>query len=223
MPLTVAQLTTQLRRVFNDATTTQIEDAINLAHERFILACPIAGRTVEQISVTAGTRNYALQAGVIEVLEVYWVTSASASKRLSQRTFDEIAVTADAESRGYPVLASATPASYHIQGDATTIKAGDLQIVLTPPPTPSTSGDYPKIHVYETVVKSLTSSDPLPDGPALTIWYRNEAAKNLAQELRPGRVGEFKTQADELLPICQEYWHQLVPSTDPTGKPFRKP
>jgi hypothetical protein len=209
---TVATLTTDLKRIFQDATTAACERAINMAHREIVTLMPDIARTTTSVNLTSGTSSYDLNVEIGEVLSVVYQTAANTAIPLMQTTRRQL----ENEQPGttaWAQMTSGTPDRFFLEGSASTDSA-QLKIVLYPTPNTTTSAGYPVLSVTHSVMATLDSagSDTIPEGgPALAMFYKFRAAQHLAEELQPGRTPNFAAQADYWLKLSFKQWGEKLP------------
>lgn len=203
---TLSTLTTDLKRVFQDAFTSACERALNLAHRDLISVAPDVARNETTISVASGTHSYDLPSDIGEVLDAVWRTGSAAGQRLKFTTRQQLGNDLSGDNY-WAYKAAGTPEYYALEGNVSGGVTSQFKLILHPTPSVSTTAGFPAVVVVHSEAKTLANSDTIPEGAtAASRFYRERAAMYLAQELRPDRVAEFKALSDEALQLSLRQW-----------------
>lgn len=148
MGMTVQQLIDRVQIDFPDQSEAECLSDLQSVYDELSFDYKLSPSTAE-ISLTAGTGEYALPAGVTRVFEARYVSSASSATVLVQAHTDWL----DNNYPGWRSHDSGTPRYCYAE-------AGNIG--LYPKPSETTSGSYPKVHADVTTRIDLGLSDDLP-------------------------------------------------------------
>lgn len=169
MAFLVQTVVTRLRRAYPDITEAVALELVNEVHQELCLDLPLIV-TTEDITLTAGTREYALNENTLRVWAAEYVTSAADGARTSLLETDlsllyKISPNWRAGGRG-------TPTRFYISRSST-----DYVVGIDPNPASSTSGGYPivRLHVSRRA-SDLLIGDSFPKGILKLDLYLSGAA-----------------------------------------------
>ena len=135
MPDTVSDVITWARRGFPALDRDAAERFANRVNRDLHMAVPV-NLIYRYVSLTSGTSNYALDAKDLRVWKVIYEASATSRWALEATRFDNM----DADDPLWEYLENSTPSQWMIYPDS-----GTLKICLSPTPSTSTSGTYPRL------------------------------------------------------------------------------
>ena len=156
--MTKTEALTRFSQHYADCDSTLAAQLFDESHRQILNELEARNGTVV-IPLIAGTREYALPSTVAKIWEAYYQTSATESSwaKLRPMSIQQLATRGDWRSDG----SRATPTEYYVStavsGNTSTNVVGFNQI----PPT-TTSGSYPNVTLYCTVVTDLVGGDALP-------------------------------------------------------------
>lgn len=207
---TVSTLVSKVQERFPDLVTATAIDYVNRAHRMVCAGIPKLARHKTDLSLTAGVTSYNLPADVVEVLVALYVSGPGSATCLLRTTQDELAE----RTPDWEFQTSATPQKFYVYGDNSALRQSELKLGLYPTPAASTSGTYPFVRCYVTEVKTLQSTDSLPEGLASYDVYLEGACYYAAQALRGPAVAQaYEARFVELLAICRDRWMRMQPQT----------
>ena len=156
--MTKTEVLTRFSQHYADCDSTLAGQLFDEAH-RQILSDQEARNGTIVIPLAAGTREYALSGSVYKIWEAYYQESAVEATwyKLAPMSLQQLASRGAWRSQGQQVRPTEFYVSTSISGNTSTNVIGFNQI----PPT-TTSGSYPNVTLYCTVVADLGSGDQLP-------------------------------------------------------------
>ena len=183
--MTKTESLTRFSQHYADCDATLAGQLFDESHRQILNELEARNGTVV-IPLTAGTREYALSSTVAKIWEAYYQASATESSwiKLKPMSIQQLANRGDWRSDGSRAIPTEYYVSTAVSGNTSTNVVGFNQI----PPT-TTSGSYPNITLYCTVVTDLVGGDALPAWIAypnvyvylMCYWYaimrRPESAK----------------------------------------------
>lgn len=151
MAETVAQVISDVQLAFDNANTAILLDCVNRVHRDLCSEFPLFRETVD-VTLTAGTREYALDPDIMRVRVATYFTSATAFTVLRPTAVADL----DQSKRAWRQILPSQMRWFYLD-------AGFIGFL--PPPDTTTDGvsGYPKVQLETVKVTTLTMSSNLPD------------------------------------------------------------
>ena len=209
-PITAANVVTRAREIYSDLDTTTALLFVNRIHKRILNRLQLRNKS-DDISLTAGTREYDLPTGCVKVWNAYYMRSATDYTQLTERTTDEL----DLRDRGWRQrtnVGGSDPTQYYItsavDGDGAKFAIGFLP---TPPTTTST---YPKVVITDTNISELDTGDSIPATILDEEVYVSGVAWLWARREHRSEIERWKESFEELLDDCAEHLKNMAAHTN---------
>ena len=223
MAITVQSIVDQARLRFKDLTEAQAVIYLNEVYRDVIFDSRILV-VQENVSITAGTREYVLSEKIVRCWSAMYVTSANNNSALNL-----IPVSSRELDANNPTW------RYNVNGDPTDVyisvnSSGQKVLGLYPTPATSTSGTYPRIElmVSKEASSDLTISDSLPEvirDRSPWVWgicakhsqlrYPEQFEQNNATYLR-----EYEAMKARIMGITADYQPQIRPWVMQAARPY---
>lgn len=151
MAYTVAEVFEQVRRMYQDCPDdSTLLKMLNDEHFDICRYVKLYQDTTVSVSLTSGTREYALSASVMHIWNAAYFTSATSYTPLRQTSRDRL----DNDFPSWLQQSSGTPYQYYESGG---------YIGFYPTPNATTSGGYPIVTLYcQSITAFTATSDSLP-------------------------------------------------------------
>lgn len=204
MAILVSTVQDKVQRRFPDLTDTIALEYINSIHADICRQLPMV-TAVEDVSVTAETQEYALNAADIRVLQVEWVTDATDGGRVTLEATDKDYL--NSENKNWRRRGSGTPHEFYIT------KSGGYYLGLLPKPNVTTSGGYPVARCHVTRVETLVGGSSLPAGLLTYDAYVYGAQMRFAMDNREyaGEVAGLKAMYEQAVMIERKAFDNISP------------
>jgi hypothetical protein len=164
---------------------------INEVHADLLRQLPLVTAT-EDLSVTSGTQEYAINEATVRIVAAEWVTSATERRSLVVTDYDYL----NSEEPNWRRRSAGTPSRVYLWRSAT-----DYVVGIDPKPNTTTSGGYPVLRLHATRVGTLTATGSLPKGIINKDVYAYGAMLRFAMDNR--------TYADEV-PTLKALFEEAV-------------
>lgn len=191
MSTLVMSVKDKVQRRFPDLTDTIALEYINAVHADILRQLPLVTAT-EDLTLVAGTQEYALNEETIRVVAAEYLTSGTNRRALEPTDYDYL----NQEQRGWRGLSAGTPSHFYMWRSA-----GDNVVGLLPKPSTGTSGGYPIVRLHVTRVETLTGGDSLPKGLLTYDAYVYGTQMRFAMDHREyaGEVAGLRALYDEAM------------------------
>lgn len=143
------------RKGFEDLTKEDFTNHINRVHKDILIRMPVRVNT-EDISLTSGTKEYALDSDIVKVWEAYRYDTSSTGEALTATSVHDLHL----DTPHFRFDANGKPKMFYVWNSVTT---GDV-IGFHPTPDTTTSSGYPKITLHVTRENTLDMTTTLPTG-----------------------------------------------------------
>lgn len=190
----VSTLTTDLQMAYDDMTSTLAERYINNVHSNVLERLGLRTASVN-ISLTAGTREYAYAAVNIHVKQVYYVFSSATNdfKLLLPTSEDEL----DLQNRIWRLSTTqGTPGRYYMISKTNTDNTATY-MGFDPIPDTSTSAGCPIVTIYGVQTVTLTATDTIPVELSSSQVYLDGAKWIHCKNTRRGEADYWREQYDQ--------------------------
>lgn len=153
MAITVAAVKAKIIRRFPDAAAGDVYlEYVNDEHQFLLSQLPLITAT-EDLSLTSGTQEYAINENCIRVCAAEYLTSATDRRSLVATDIDYL----NSEEPNWRRRNAGTPTRFYMYRDA-----DENVIGLDPKPGTTTASGYPIVRLHQTRVETLTSLSSLP-------------------------------------------------------------
>lgn len=189
MTFTVAGVENRVQRRFPDFVDATADEYINLVHQELLWELPLI-TTSEDISLTAGTQEYAVNAECIRIISAELVSSATVRTPIEIVRKEYL----DQVQPGWRSITRGTPSRMYLTRSTTAYTVG-----LLPIPVTTTSGGYPVLRLHESRTDELSTGDNLPQGLMTPDVYVYGALYRFALDNRAtdDEVAMFKKMFEE--------------------------
>lgn len=203
MAIAVSAVQARVRRRFRDCSDTLALEYINEVHQDLLRQLPLVTAT-EDLSVTSGTQEYAINEATGRIVAAEWVTSATTREILTVTDFDYL----NQEEPSWRSRGSGTPTRLYLWRSAT-----DNVVGLDPKPNVTTSGGYPVVRLHVARFQTLTGGDSLPKSILSMDAYVYGAQMRFAMDNREyaGEVATLKSAYEEAIVLERKAWENRSP------------
>ncbi len=185
--IAISTVITRAQRIFKDLQSATIVDYINEVHDELCRDIPQILDT-EDITLTAGTQDYALNELTLQVYHAeYWT---NASTRRPMNAFDVPGW--NLQNPNWRAVGQNQPTYYAVWRNET-----DNILVLHPTPASSTVSSYPFVRLYVSRGEALDSGDNLPKNLGSADLYVFGVAMRYALDRVPAKYNFYKARYDE--------------------------
>jgi hypothetical protein len=204
MPIyTVNQVVAQVRRRLPDAEATDLVDKVNQIHRQILSEIPEARRTSLDISVTAGTQEYAIANEFFQVESAYWVTAASGEmNQLAPASVEGLNV----NTPKWRTQATGLPKQVYLS--AAIISTVQTEVLgLYPAPNVTTAMGYPVVRAFGSMLQTgdlIGGDSTLPTLHSSQVYVEG-ASYLCALEVRQQLVGMYKAEFEYQLDLAKTY------------------
>ncbi len=166
MASTVAQVILKFQRRYPDCTDARAQELFSDAHRRLLTRVQVRNSS-RDISLVAGTHDYALDVAVFYVHSAYYYQSATSGYELTERSIDELNVMRKNWQIQRP---QGNPLEYYLTTMAVSDSAqnaiGFVQI-----PSVTTNAGYPCVRLMTTEYADLSGSETVPSNLLTDNYY----------------------------------------------------
>lgn len=153
MAITVAAVKAKIIRRFPDSAVNDVYlEYVNEEHQFLLSQLPLITAT-EDLSLTAGTQEYAINEDCIRIVAAEYLTSATDRRALVATDIDYL----NSEQANWRRRNQGTPARFYLYRSATANVVG-----LDPKPGTTTASGYPIVRLHQTRVETLSAGSSLP-------------------------------------------------------------
>lgn len=175
MAITVASVLARIQRRFPDCSDAVATAYVNEVHQDLLRQLPIVTAT-EDISLVAGTQEYAYAEATIKIVSAEYFGSATDRHHMFPTDLDHL----NNNEPGWRSRGRGRPTRYYLWRDS----SGNGVIGFDPTPVSTTSGGYPLVRLYQTRVETLTGASNLPEGILSAELYVYGAQRRFALDNR---------------------------------------
>jgi hypothetical protein len=203
MAYLVSTVIAKVQRRLPDANGTDLLDKVNQIHRHILAEIPELRRDSLTINVTSGTYEYALGETEFQVDSALWITQTG------QPNNELLPTNVESLNRSVPqwrTAATATPTQFYISS-AQVSGSNSAVLGLYPSPNVSTSGGYPYVQLWGSVLQSsdLTTSDSCLVTLQSSQVYVEGVSFLAAAEIRPQLAGTYKQEFEYQLQLAKKY------------------
>jgi hypothetical protein len=188
-----------------DLTTVRATALANIVHKELFVFIPELRRTPHNtptsISLTAGTKEYAIAEYLAQIDYVQYRTSSTAATKLAEMAVEE----SNKIVKDWRQQDNDVPQQFYITADST--NGGKGMLGLHPTPSASTSGGYPVVEVFGSLRESsdLTTSSTISEMLPNSQVYVEGICYYAAHELRPDAVSGYYQTYQQQLAVAVQY------------------
>ena len=192
MASAVTAIITRFQRRFRGCDSTYAATLFDDAHRLILKKCQVRN-TTRVISLTAGTRQYDLNANVYKVHEAYYERSSDPGtwQVINETNTDKLIEL----SRGWRARSTSSVPWFYYITSTTDSDTAKNQIGFHPIPDTTTSGSYPRVVLYVTEYAALTGAETVPENLLDDDVYLDLMSEMYCKETEHEKHGFYEKEA----------------------------